>query len=91
MMDFNGFLMDFKFWGAAPGGFFENPTFFLRFWVCFSEFWGSLGTLAPTIGALAPFWGYRFVRFFFPSKIGTVRLAPGGQVHKVSKLGFRPT
>ena len=25
-MDFDGFLMDFKFWGAAPGGFFENPT-----------------------------------------------------------------
>ena len=22
------FLMDFKFWGAAPGGFFENPTTF---------------------------------------------------------------
>ena len=20
--------MDFKFWGAAPGGFFENPTIF---------------------------------------------------------------
>ena len=25
---FDGFLMGFKFWGAAPGGFFENPTIF---------------------------------------------------------------
>ena len=25
---FHGFLMDFKFWGAAPGGFFENPAIF---------------------------------------------------------------
>ena len=25
---FDGFLMGFKFWGAAPGGFFENPMIF---------------------------------------------------------------
>ena len=32
---FNGFLMDFKFWGAAPGGFFENPTIFGVFGLVF--------------------------------------------------------
>ena len=28
---FDGFLMGFKFWVAAPGGFFENPTIFGSF------------------------------------------------------------
>ena len=27
--------MDFKFWGAAPGGFFENPTIFVVFGLVF--------------------------------------------------------
>ena len=27
--------MDFKFWGAAPGGFFENPTIFGVFGLVF--------------------------------------------------------
>ena len=29
--------MDFKFWGAAPGGFFENPTIFDVFGLVFSS------------------------------------------------------
>ena len=28
---FDGFLMGFKFWVAAPGGFFENPAIFGSF------------------------------------------------------------
>ena len=55
---FDGFLMDIKFWGAAPGGFFENPTIF-----------GVLGSFFRVLGFgwyVGPILGIPFRAFFFP-------------------------
>ena len=56
--------MDFKFWGAAPGGFFENPII--------SVFWGSVFRVlgfgwyvGPYHWGVGPILGMVFREFFF--------------------------
>ena len=63
--------MGFKFWDAAPGGFFENPTIF-----------GVFGLVFPSSGVRLVRWPLPLGRwphsgdtvscvFFFSNKIGT--------------------
>ena len=42
--------MDFKFWGAAPGGFFENPTIFGSFGLKMKEKWRQMEEKLPGEG-----------------------------------------
>ena len=43
-------LMDSKFWGAAPGGFFENPTIFGVFGLVFAIFsWNFVAVVVVVV------------------------------------------